>query len=213
MAKYLTQSEGLQYVHNGMSAVIRHGSLPRYRGDERRHSLSPPILPLTLPFNFFLSLSLCLSNSPVLGTLLSLFLSVCVSFSAPDCSAQWYTGSSSRPGSLLCCLWKSKVFTSHFLPFLLKISSRLSLSPQTRVPVGWRGKGGVYREEENQGVCEIHFSSCHLSSFPWPKFIIFYCSLFSFLFQSLSMNNDVYNEQYCMCHHDGNLPVCGLNLF
>lgn len=105
MAKYLTQSEGLQYVHNGMSAVIRHSSLQRYRGDE---SLSPPILPLTLPFNFFLCLSLYLSSSPVLGTLLSLFLSVCVSFSAPDCSALWYTGSSPRPGSLLCCLWKVK---------------------------------------------------------------------------------------------------------
>lgn len=123
-----------------------------------------------------LSVSIQLPSSRDLP--LSLFLSVCVFFSAPDCTTLWYTGSSPRPGSLLCCLWKSKVFTSHFLPFLLKISSRLSLSPQTRVPVGWRGKGGVYRGEENQGVCEIHFFSCHFSSFLWPKFIILLCPIF-----------------------------------
>ncbi len=151
----------------------------------------------TLPFNFFLCLSLCLSNSSIPGTLLSHFLFVCVSFSVPDCSAMWHTGSSPRPGSLLCCLWKSKVFTSHFLPFLRKISSRLSLSTQTRVPVGWRGKGGGYREEESQGVCEI-ICSYHLSPFPWPKFIIFYFSLFLFHFQTLGMNNVGCTV---LCHH------------
>jgi len=87
MAKYLTQFEGL-YVHNRMSAVIRHSSLQRYRGDERGYSLSPPILPLTLPLNFFLCLSLCLSNSPVVGTLLSLF-SLSVSLFQPQhCGTQ-----------------------------------------------------------------------------------------------------------------------------
>lgn len=189
MIKYLTQSEGLQYVHNGMSAVIRHSSLQIYRGDERGHSLSPPILPLTLSFNFFLCPSLCLSNSPVPGTFLSLFLSVCVFFSAPDCAALWYTGSSPRPGSLLCCLWKSKVFTSHFLPFLLKISSRPSYLH--RPGFLWDGEE---REECTEGrrfkVCVKFISPPVIFPFLWPKFIILYSALFSFLFQPLCMSND-----------------------
>ncbi len=65
MVKYLTQSEGLQYLHKIMSAVIRHSSLQRYRGDERGQSLSPPnLLFFHSSFELFLvSLSLCLSNS------------------------------------------------------------------------------------------------------------------------------------------------------
>lgn len=172
-----------------MGWVLLYAIAPsRYTGETRRDTVSPLQFFLSLFLFTFSCVPLCVYPTPQFQGPSSLSCSLSVSFFlAPDCAALWYTGSSPRPGSLLCCLWKSKVFTSHFLPFLLKISSRLSLSPQTRVPVGWRGKGGVYREEENQGVCEIHFSSCHFSSFLWPKCIIFYSALFSFLFQPLGI--------------------------
>lgn len=137
-----------------MSAVIRHHSLQRNGGDQRGHSLSPPTVSSSHSrfqlFLVFLPVCVQLSSSRDPPLSLSFCLSVCVALFQPQTVQLRLTGSSPRPGSLLCCLWKSKVFTSRFLPFLCKISSRLFLSVQTRVPVGWIGKGGGHKKEESQ---------------------------------------------------------------
>ncbi len=87
MVKYLTQPEGLQYLHKIMSAVIRHSSLQRYRGDERGQPAAFSLPSKSFVLSLFLLTFSCVSLSVSIQLRnsrdppLSLSLCLCLFFS------------------------------------------------------------------------------------------------------------------------------------
>lgn len=170
---------------------------PDIRGDERGHSLSPPILPLTLSFNFFLCPSLCLSNSPVPGTFLSLSFSLSVSFFQPQ-TAQHCGTQDPLQGQDLYSVVCGKAKSSLHISCLSCLKLAAGCPYLHRPGFLWDGEE---REECTEGrrikVYVKSISSPVIFPLSFGQNSSFYSALFSFLFQPLGMSNDICT----LCHH------------